>query len=148
MANGAAPITTVTLETARALARAGRAAEAERAYAALADRDAAPLEALSFLAMRAFQARDVARAVALLKRAVAQAPDDPRFLTDLGLANRAAGDLPGAEKAFRRAIASEPAYFLAHLHLGTLLEAKGDAVLALPRFFAAIVHAQTQGAWT
>ena len=116
MASGA-DITLASLESARALVQSGRIAEAERAYAALADSKAPPLEAFSFLAMRAFQARDIPRAVGLLERAVAQAPGDPRFLTDLGLAQRAKGDLPGAERSFARAIASEPAYFLAHLYI-------------------------------
>lgn len=58
----------------------------------------------------------------VMRHAAALAPDDPRVLTELGLAESSALDHAAAEAAYRAALRSDPLYLSAYLELGLLLE--------------------------
>lgn len=136
------------LETARGAVRLGRLREAETAYEQLIEEPSAAREALTFLAAMAFQRRDLSRAVELLERAVVLAPDHPDSLTSLGVAYEAQGLLDEAARVYEHTAKVEPAYFVARLRLGRLLERQGLSRRALPHYFAAIVFANEKGQWT
>jgi tetratricopeptide (TPR) repeat protein len=68
---------------------------------------------------------DPAGAAAELLRATQLDPDSAEIAIDLGRALEASGDSAGAERAYRQALAHEPAPPLAHYRLGTLLARTG-----------------------
>ena len=139
---------TANLETARRLAQAGRIDEAERAFGAVLNNDPACLEAYSFLVMAAHRRRDHRRAIMLLERALKVAPEDSRFLTDLGQIHRGRNHLDRAADAFRRAIVSAPENYEARLFLGGVLERLGRKIDAVKTYLGALETARLQGAWT
>jgi tetratricopeptide (TPR) repeat protein len=59
---------------------------------------------------------------AVMREAARVSPDDPRVLTELGLAESAMLDFEAAERAYREAIRLDPRALSAHLELGLLLE--------------------------
>jgi tetratricopeptide (TPR) repeat protein len=65
-------------------------------------------------------------AVALLQKAVKNAPDNVALKYWLGLADRANGDLAGAEENFRIVTQAQPGNLLAQRELATLAAAKKD----------------------
>lgn len=65
-------------------------------------------------------------AVALLQKAVKNAPDSIPLKYWLGMADRAKGDLAGAEENFRAVTVAQPAHLPAQRELATLAAAKKD----------------------
>ncbi|MGH8250821.1 MAG: aspartyl/asparaginyl beta-hydroxylase domain-containing protein [Steroidobacteraceae bacterium] len=135
------------LDGARELARQQKTDEAERAYAALLDREPEHGEALNYLAMRALQRGGSARARELLERAARHHPDDLPTWMNLGSVREAQGDFEAACEAFRRAAARPPGDPAARLQLGHVLERLGRDGDALLAYFRAITDAQKLGRW-
>jgi len=77
-----------------------------------------------------FQRGDAAGAVALLRRALAEAPADAGCWNNLGVVLGAQGTLSGAEALFGRAAAIWPGYADALANLGTVREQRGDRAAA------------------
>ena len=131
----------------RQLLEAGRVAEAERAYAALLEKDPANVEALNVLALAALRDGAPARALELLHRAIAAAPNDPTSHHHLGRAYESAGDFAKAVDEHAAAVRLEPAFFVPRLHLATCLERLGKQEQAVVQYKRALDDAQRQGRW-
>ncbi|MBY0468423.1 MAG: tetratricopeptide repeat protein [Burkholderiaceae bacterium] len=84
-------------------------------------------EANYLLAIAAIFANDPPSAVDRASKAVAGSPREPRYHFTLGRAHKAAGNLDGAESAYRQAIALDAAYVDAMVSLGIVLKTRGDA---------------------
>src|SRR5262245_31960350 len=95
---------------ARSLHQCGRLDEAIAIYDALLRRDPDHAEALHLRGVAAHQRGDHARAVELIGRAVALAPDEPAYLCNLADAERGLGRLADAEAHCRAALAVRPDY--------------------------------------
>ena len=135
------------LNSARELARQGRADEAERAYSKLLHAVPDQAEALNFLALCAAQRGQSARALELLEQAARQHPADLASLVNLGSARETAGNFEGARDAFQRAVRQDPGQSTARLQLGRALEKLNRGDEALLAYFRAISDAQKQGRW-
>lgn len=135
------------LEAAQAHAARGDHAAAERAYAALLERDPAHPEAATAISRGALQRGDTARAIACLERATAAAPAHPQLTKNLGVAYVAAGQLERARATLVRAVELQPAMFGAWLELGQVQERLGDRRGAVTSFLRAVTRAQVQGHW-
>lgn len=121
------------------LHRAGRLAEAERAYRALLDTDPGNADVLHFLGMLRAQLGDLAEGIGLLQRAIAQRPDVALYHSNLGkaLADRKAW--PEAIMSYRHAARLAPGDSAARTNLGLVLAAAGDAAGAEAELRAALV---------
>lgn len=76
------------------------------------------------------------KAVAVLDRAVAADPKNPRARFLLAAMHELKGDFDSAEKQLRAAIAANPANPLFHMKLGLLLDGQGRHAEALKQFLA------------
>lgn len=79
-------------------------------------------------------------AVALLRRAVAEQPDDPRVRLNLGVALKDTGAVAEGEACYRQAIAMAPNFAAAHNNLGILLSQTDRHPEALASFEEALRH--------
>ena len=75
---------------------------------------------------------------AAIRHAIRQRPADPYLMNTLGSLLRGAGDLAGAETAFRRACALKPDLASAWLNLGTNLQLQSDTRQAQAAFARAV----------
>jgi aspartate beta-hydroxylase len=132
---------------ARRLLETGRIAEAERAYERLLETAPDNVEALTVVALAALRGSRVPRALELLERAAAAAPEDALTQHHLGLAHEAAGDLAAAADAQAQAVRLTPTFFTARLHLAACLERLGRHDEALIQFKRSLDEAQGQGRW-
>jgi aspartate beta-hydroxylase len=140
------------LEAARLAAREGRGADAESAYARVlasaADKtDADQAEALHFCAMRALLRGDATSALGQLERAAALDGENAPILKNLALAHIALDRRDEARRVLERALALDPEFFVARLHLGSVLERSAHTHAALTQYFTAIMKAQDKGRW-
>lgn len=69
-------------------------------------------------------------AIGVYRKALEVSPDDPRIYLNLGLAQRAAGDLHAAIASYRRSVALAPADPVALVNLGIALADGGDTLSA------------------
>jgi tetratricopeptide (TPR) repeat protein len=118
------------IEKARTLDQAGLKAQAREAWRAILDVIPQHQEAARRLGRLAWEAKDFARAAALLERATAsEAPASVWF--DLGLARQDLRDFRSAAEAYRKAIALKPDFAEAALNLGIVLQESGDPDAAM-----------------
>jgi protein O-GlcNAc transferase len=128
------------LETATEHHRAGRLAEARRAYgAALAAHPDHPL-ALFRSGLLELQAGHAAAAVAAIGKASSLAPDEARFALGLGQALQALERWPEAAAAYRRVLAREPDSIDAHIALGVVLQRAGELEPAAAAYRAVLAR--------
>ena len=106
-------------EAVRAL-RAGRTAEAERGFKALAASNPELGGAHANLGLIHRHAGKGAQAVIELEKAVAASPRQPLFFNQLGIAYREQGQFAKAREAYERAISLDAAYAAPLLNLGIL----------------------------
>ena len=102
--------------------RAGRTADAERGFAALAKSNPELGGAHANLGIVHRQAGRLAEAVNEFELAVKANPQQPLFLNQLGIAYRQQGEFQKARDAYERAIAIAPDYPAPHLNLGILFD--------------------------
>lgn len=136
-----------TLEKARLLLSQGKVTEAERACELVLEHSPNSVEALNVCAIASLRDGKSFRAVAMLERAVASAPDDPISHHNLGRAYESVGNLDGAVAALRRSVQLRPAYHVARVRLAALLDDRGDREDAVLHFARALDDAQRQGRW-
>ncbi len=113
------------LSRARSLLQGGDFAGAERICRRLHEAGADHPFVLSFLASRALEAGDWARAIPLSRLAARRHPDDATLAQNLGIACRRAGNHQDAAQSFRDAIAIQPDNGIFFLHLAETLLAAG-----------------------
>jgi tetratricopeptide (TPR) repeat protein len=118
--------------------RAGRLAEAERAFrAVLAQHPAQPV-AQHYLALILKSRGDTTEAERLMRAALRGSPNEPAFHNNLGNLLRGKGTLAEAETCYRAAIALKADYPEAHYNLGIVLKDQGRAEDALAAFRRAV----------
>jgi aspartate beta-hydroxylase len=133
--------------SARQLLDGGRIAEAERAYAALLEKEPANVEALNILALAALRTGAAPRALELLQRAIVAAPADAKSHHHLGRVYESTTELAKAAEAEAAAVRLEPAFFVARLCLANCLERLGKREPALVQYKRALDDAQRAGRW-
>ncbi len=84
-----------------------------------------PQDSLHAEANAALEQRNYPAALKLLTALAAKTPNDAHLLYDLGFTQEALDQTTNAADTYRRAIASDPKYFEAHLSLGLLLARSG-----------------------
>lgn len=134
-------------DQAQQLLREGRVEEAERAYLAILERSPYDVEALNVVGLAALRARDPARAIALLQRAVTSHPAHLMSRYHLGRAYDEAGNLGAAISEYAEATRFEPGQFVVRLHLAHALDRTGNARAALNEYARALARAQQAGHW-
>jgi tetratricopeptide (TPR) repeat protein len=82
--------------------------------------------------------RDISAALTLYDALLVRNPDSPKLWNERGVALHQDGRYPEAEQSYRRAIAAEPGYALAHNNLGVALYQKGEGDAAVAEFRAAL----------
>jgi tetratricopeptide (TPR) repeat protein len=107
-------------DDARRALRAGRTAEAERAFKALTLSHPELGGAHANLGLIHRRAGKLAQAIAELEKAVAASPGQPVFHNQLGIAYRENGQFAKAREAYERALALDANYAAPHLNLGIL----------------------------
>jgi len=120
------------LAAALQLHRAGRLADAERAYRQVLHADPQNVDALHLLGVLANQAGQADVAVDLIRRAIAIRPALEAAHNNLGNVLREQGKLDEAAECFRKALQFKPAYAEAHYNLAGTLQQQGrlDAAVA------------------
>lgn len=83
---------------------------------------------------------DSAQARELYEQLVQDEPRSPKLWNELGVARHQAGELDGAERAYRHALDIDPEYALAWNNLAVVRHHRGDAHEAESSFRAALAH--------
>ncbi|MBI3147854.1 MAG: tetratricopeptide repeat protein [Betaproteobacteria bacterium] len=117
------------LQTAIALHRSGRLAEAEQLYREVLRHEPNEAQALHLLGLIADQTGRRGEAEGLVERAISLRPSAD-FFNSLGLIREGMGNSTGAESCYRRALSFDPGFVKALNNLGGVLQARGDFVAA------------------
>ncbi len=133
-------------DQAEALLRAGRVDEAEQVFNRLLEHEPTHLQALGFLSMAALRNGQQPRALELATRAVEAAPAEPLTQFQLGQVRSALGSLSEARAAFSAAVALQPDFYVARLHLAAVLRQQRDPA-AVVHAARALQDAQRAGRW-
>lgn len=118
--------------------RAGRYADAERAYSAILARAPNHALCLHHLGLIAHRRGDHETAAARISEALSVKPDYVEALSNLAAVRRALGDLEGSLAAARQALALAPDFAQAHSNLGNALEDQGLLEAALASYRRAV----------
>jgi tetratricopeptide (TPR) repeat protein len=148
VARAIAPATQRAYDDAVALLRAGRTADAERAFRSLAQAEPDLAGAHANLGLIARQAGRLPEAQRELETATTLAPTLAAAWNQLGLAYRQQGEFAKAKAAYDSALAADPSYANAVLNLGVLQDLYlGDApqALALYTRYLALVPGGDRG---
>lgn len=121
-----------------ALHRAGRLADAIKAYQRILRRRPKDAQTLQLLGLAEHQAGRHARAATLIERAVALGAGGAPVLSNLGEAYRALGRLADAERSYRAALALAPGFAGVHYNLGIVLAAEGRNAEAIASYRRAL----------
>ncbi|MEX2642201.1 MAG: tetratricopeptide repeat protein, partial [Acetobacterales bacterium] len=130
----------ITAGLGQALLRLGRYREARPLFRTLADVAPTDLAARRGLAAVALETAEPAVAAETAREGLAHHPADPRLLNLFGLALHRAGDLPGAEDAFRSALSAKPEDGESWLNLAVLLKHADRNLDALDAAERAVKH--------
>lgn len=127
----------VSFEWARSLEQSGQLDRAASAYLEVAKTEPNHPAVYHRLAVVHVQLGQPAVAQQYFQKALLQDSMRPELLCDFGYSLYLAGDLDGAETQFRAALAQQPNYPQAHLHLGLVQARHGKTADALASFQAA-----------
>lgn len=105
------------------------------------------VEARVFLARDALAQGMPDMALSHLQQACRVEPGNASLLRQLAVAAEAAGYPDEARQALQFAVQLAPGLYLAHLHLGRLLERAGDRMGATRAYFRALTRAQLEEKW-
>lgn len=134
-------------EAARALALAGRLAEAALAYQRVLGSDPGDAEALNFIATQAMAQGRIDVAIQRLEKSLTHNPDDGPTLKNLGVAWLHAKQPAKAAEVLSLALERSPSFVVARLFLGTALERQGKDAEAVRQYYQAISLARSAGGW-
>jgi len=123
------------------LARRGQRDDAAKVYEQILETAPYHLDALEFLATRAFENGDLNLSLELLTRAVRANPERPVTYQNLAILHKARGELELAMEAIDRALAIQPIYPIALIHKGSILEALGQQAEAVRIYLQAWTYA-------
>jgi aspartate beta-hydroxylase len=135
------------IATARQLLESGQLAAAERAFEKALEASPDDVEVLNMVALASLRAGNTTRALNLLVRSAAVAPEDPVTQHHLGRAYQLVGDLTRAAAAHAKAVGVEPSFFLARLSLGACLQQLGRREQSTIQYKRALDDAQASGRW-
>lgn len=107
------------------LARRGQLEEATKVYEQILGAAPYHLQALDFLATRAYERGDTNLSLELLGRSFRASRDRPVTYLNFGIVHKARGEYELALDAMDHALALQPAYPMALLHRGSILEMLG-----------------------
>lgn len=107
-------------------------------YLQVLDIDPAHADALHLLGMLAFQAGDLDRASATIRRAIALHPTAASYHSNLGNVLEAQEKPEEAAESYRQALALRPGLAETHLNLGNVFQSLGDVDGALAEFRLAL----------
>jgi tetratricopeptide (TPR) repeat protein len=127
-----------TLADAVQLHKESKFDQAELIYRNLLDDEPDHAEALHLLGVLLHQRGQSAKAVRLIRRAIALLPGSPTFYCNLAEACRAAGELPEAVANSKRALELQPDNADAHNHLGLASQGLGELDQAVGSYTAAL----------
>ena len=114
------------MQHAAQLHSAGRLQEAERVIRAILQAKPDHAQALHLLGLVAYRAGQPAQAVELIQRAIASAPGEALFHSNVAEMNRQLGRLPEAIRHGERAVALSPSLASGHSNLGIAYFDAGD----------------------
>jgi aspartate beta-hydroxylase len=137
----------MSAERAQLLLRAGRIAEAERAFAAILSREPHHVQALNVLALAALRRMELGSALALIDRALRADASNPLTLHNQGRILDAAERYAEAAAAQRAALKVAPNLHAARLYLGRALERLGERHRSILAYARALQDAQAEGRW-
>ncbi len=121
------PALAQSLQSAQALAQAGRVAEAERLYAQIVQADPAYADAWFLYGTVALQSGRPAEAIPRFEAALRLNRRAVPYLFNAALAHQAVGALDTAADFFRKTLRADPKLAQAHNSLGAVLQAQGNA---------------------
>jgi tetratricopeptide (TPR) repeat protein len=127
-----------TLKDAFALHQQGQFAQAERAYAAVLEREPRNFQALHLAGVLAAQTGQIAHGIALIQKSLALEPRQPLAQRDLGNALQQTGQFAEALVRYDRALALKPAQADVHNNRGGALAALGQLDESLKSYAQAI----------
>jgi aspartate beta-hydroxylase len=136
-----------SVEQAQLLLREGRIADAERAFAAILEKEPEQVQALNAMALSALRRNDPSAALALIERARASDAANPLTLHNHGRILDATQRYAEAATAQRAALALAPNLYAARLYLGRALERCGESHQAIVAYARALQDAQADGRW-
>ena len=112
-------------DSASALAGRGQLEDATRIYEQILEIAPYHVQALDFLASRAYERGDTGLGLGLLQRSLRASPDRPLAYQNLGLMHKARSEYDLALQALERALELRPVYPMAQVHKGSILELMG-----------------------
>jgi len=118
--------------------RAGKLAEAERAYREILADEPGNADALHLLGALKQQSGKADEAISLVRQAIARKPDSALYHNTLGIAYGMTQAFDWAVEAFTKAASLAPQYADPHLHLGNMMRMKGRKDEAVGHFERAI----------
>jgi aspartate beta-hydroxylase len=137
----------ISVEEAQLLLRQGNVAEAERAFAAILERQPDNIQALNVMALRALRAQDLKTALAHIEHALRIEATSPVTLYNRGRILEAAERYAEAAASQRAALKLAPNLHAARLYLGRALELGGQPHHAIVAYARALQDAQKDGRW-
>src|SRR6267378_883922 len=137
----------ISAAEAQLLLHQGKVAEAERAFAAILDKDPDNIQALNVMSLRALRASDVKTALLHIERALRMDANNPLTLYNRGRILEAAERYVEAAASQRAALKLAPNLHAARLYLARALELAGQPQQAIVAYARALQDAQKDGRW-
>lgn len=127
-----------TVEDAIAHHQAGRWNQAEQLYRQLLEKDPQDPNLLHLMGLIFLHRREYSPAIANIRRALEYWPDESIFISNLGAALHASGELREAEKCYRKLLEFKADFAEAYNNLGTVLQDQGSVDEAIDCFRRAV----------
>jgi aspartate beta-hydroxylase len=137
----------ISAEEAQLLLHQGKVAEAERAFAAILDKDPDNIQALNVVSLRALRTSDLKTALSHIERALRIDANNPLTLYNRGRILEAAERYVEAAASQRAALKLAPNLHAARLYLARALELAGQPQQAIVAYARALQDAQKDGRW-
>src|SRR5882762_10878167 len=137
----------ISVEEAQLLLQQGRVADAERAFAAILEREPDNTQALNVLALRALRTQDLETALSHIEHALRMDDGSPVTLYNRGRILEAAERYVEAAASQRAALKLAPNLHAARLYLARALELAGQPQQAIVAYARALQDAQKDGRW-